>query len=110
MAQRYIVKNQNGHYWGKTKEWVDGSDRTRIAQHPYRDEASNTLFELSAKDFELRAEIIEVTLKNGKLPKLEVSQLALPSLEDADNADSADNEEANAIAQPSGETEPALEN
>ena len=70
MERNFILKNQDGHYWGRGKEWVDGSDRTRVAQYKHRDEASNTVFELSSKDFGLRAEILEVQLKDGKLPKL----------------------------------------
>ena len=87
MDRSFILKNQDGHYWGRSKEWVDGSDRSRVAQYKHRDEASNTVFELSSKDFGLRAEILEMTLKEGKLPKLSISQIALPGLE-------AENEEA----------------
>jgi hypothetical protein len=77
----FILKNQNGHYWGRSKDWVDGSDRSRVAQYRHRDEASNTVFELSSKDFGLRAEILEMTLNEGKLPKLSISQIALPGIE-----------------------------
>jgi hypothetical protein len=87
----FILKNQDGHYWGRSKEWVDGSDRSRVAQYKHRDEASNTVFELSSKDFGLRAEILEMTLKEGKLPKLSISQIALPGLEEEKEED---NEEA----------------
>ena len=87
MDRSFILKNQDGHYWGRSKEWVDGSDRSRVAQYKHRDEASNTVFELSSKDFGLRAEILEMTLKEGKLPKLSISQIPLPGLEE-------DNEEA----------------
>lgn len=82
MDRSFILKNQDGHYWGRSKEWVDGSDRSRVAQYKHRDEASNTVFELSSKDFGLRAEIMEMTLKEGKLPKLGVSQIPLPGLEE----------------------------
>ena len=78
----FILKNQDGHYWGRSKEWVDGSDRSRVAQYRHRDEASNTVFELSSKDFGLRAEILEMSIKEGKLPKLTISQIALPGLEE----------------------------
>ena len=87
MDRSFILKNQDGHYWGRSKEWVDGSDRSRVAQYKHRDEASNTVFELSSKDFGLRAEILEMTLKEGKLPKLSISQIPLRGLEE-------DNEEA----------------
>ena len=82
MDRSFILKNQDGHYWGRSKEWLDGSDRSRVAQYKHRDEASNTVFELSSKDFGLRAEILEMTLKEGKLPKLSISQIPLPGLEE----------------------------
>ena len=82
MDRSFILKNQDGHYWGRSKEWVDGSDRSRVAQYKHRDEASNTVFELSSKDFGLRAEILEMSLKEGKLPKLSISQIPLPGLEE----------------------------
>ena len=81
MDRSFILKNQNGHYWGRSKDWVDGSDRSRVAQYRHRDEASNTVFELSSKDFGLRAEILEMTLDEGKLPKLSISQIAFPGIE-----------------------------
>tara|TARA_X000000950_G_C13355532_1_gene434241 strand:+ start:279 stop:446 length:168 start_codon:yes stop_codon:yes gene_type:complete len=43
------------------------------------------VFELSSKDFGLRAEILEIDLKDGKLLKLEVSQVPLPGFEDTDD-------------------------
>lgn len=85
MKRNYILKNQEGHYWGRAKEWVDGSDRSRVAQYNYRDEASNMVFELSSKDFGLRAEILDIDLKDGKLPKLELSQVPLPGFEETDD-------------------------
>ena len=70
---------------GRSGEWVDGSDSSRVAQYNYRDEASNTVFELSSKDFGLRAETLEVRLKDGKLPKLEVSPVPLTGFDEADD-------------------------
>lgn len=94
MDRSFILKNQDGHYWGRSKEWVDGSDRSRVAQYKHRDEASNTVFELSSKDFGLRAEILETPLKEGKLPKLSISQIALPGLEEALEENGAEANEA----------------
>lgn len=90
MDHSFILKNQDGHYWGRSKEWVDGSDRSRVAQYKHRDEASNMVFELSSKDFGLRAEILKMTLKDGKIPKLTISQIALPGLEEDIEVDSAE--------------------
>ncbi len=96
MERNFIIKNQDGHYWGRGKEWIDGSDRTRVAQYKYRDEASNTVFELSSKDFGLRAELLEIQLKDGRLPKLKVSQVPLPRFDEADN-DSVEPEVENPV-------------
>ena len=82
----FILKNQDGHYWGRSKEWVDGADRSRVALYKHRDEASNTVFELSSKDFGLRADILEITLNKGKLPKLTISQIALPGLDESEES------------------------
>ena len=106
MDRSFILKNQDGHYWGRSKEWVDGSDRSRVAQYKHRDEASNTVFELSSKDFGLRAEILEMTLKEGKLPKLSISQIPLPGLEEengeaVEENDAEVNESINDDAAPS---------
>lgn len=95
MDRSFILKNQDGHYWGRSKEWVDGSDRSRVAQYRHRDEASNTVFELSSKDFGLRAEILEMTLKEGKLPKLSISQIPLPGLEEEKEEENEEGVEEN---------------
>lgn len=48
------------------------------------------VFELSSKDFGLRAEILKMTLKDGKIPKLTISQIALPALEEEIEVNSAE--------------------
>ena len=88
MDRSFILKNQDGHYWGRSKEWVDGADRSRVALYKHRDEASNTVFELSSKDFGLRADVLEMTLSKGKLPKLTISQIALPGLDESEEESS----------------------
>ena len=89
----FILKNQDGHYWGRSKAWVDGADRSRVALYKHRDEASNTVFELSSKDFGLRADILEMTLNKGKLPKLTISQIALPGLDESEESSEESSEE-----------------
>ena len=89
----FILKNQDGHYWGRSKEWVDGADRSRVALYKHRDEASNTVFELSSKDFGLRADILEMTLNKGKLPKLTISQIALPGLDESEESSEESSEQ-----------------
>jgi hypothetical protein len=82
MTDTHIICNQNGHYWGRGKRWVDGRDLSKVAHYGYRDEAVNTVFELSSKDIDLRCDIKVITLIEGKLPKLTVSMVPVPDPED----------------------------
>ncbi len=78
MAKLYFIQNQLGHYWGRGKCWVDGADASRVAAWEYYDEAINTLVELSAKDIELRGELLTVESESGRLSRLAVSDIPLP--------------------------------
>ncbi len=82
MSETHIICNQDGHYWGRGKRWVDGRDLSKVAHYGYRDEAVNTVFELSSKDIDLRCDIKIVALIEGKLPKLPVSATPLPDPDD----------------------------
>ncbi len=81
MTDTHIICNQDGHYWGRGKRWVDGRDLAKVLHYGYRDEAVNTVFELSSKDVDLRCEIQTVTLLEGKLPKLPVSDIPVPDID-----------------------------
>ncbi|MFT6275453.1 MAG: hypothetical protein ACJAZ0_001549 [Halioglobus sp.] len=78
MNEVFVIRNQLGHYWGKKKVWVDGSDNRTVVRLRHRDEAVNSLFELSSKDFELRGEIIEAQLSAKGEPEVEASDIPLP--------------------------------
>ena len=80
MNDVFVIQNQLGHFWGKKKLWVDGSDRRLLLRVKHRDEAVNTLFELSSKDIELRGEICAATLSNRGEPMVEVSDTPLPQV------------------------------
>jgi hypothetical protein len=58
-ATVFVVRDQRGCYWGKGREWVDGREPRQVARFRHRDEAVNTLFELSSKDVALRGSVIE---------------------------------------------------
>ena len=86
MSQVFVIRNQLGHYWGKAKLWVDGRDRKALLRVSHRDEAVNTLFELSAKDVELRGDIVAVDVDDKGLPLVEPSDTPLPlELEEAES-------------------------
>ena len=78
MTEVFVIRNQLGHYWGKSKEWVDGAEARAVMRAKHRDEAVNTLFELSSKDYELRGEIILAPLSERGEPVIEPSQIPLP--------------------------------
>jgi hypothetical protein len=85
MTDVFVVRNQLGHYWGKAKIWVDGSNPRSVMRSRHQDEAINTLFELSSKDISLRGEVLAVTLTERGDPIIEPSQF--PLLEEADQSD-----------------------
>ena len=81
MTDVYVIRNQHGHYWGKSKEWVSGAEPRTVLRAKHEDQAINTLFELSAKDIELRGEVVAAELSERGEPIIETSQIPLPSLE-----------------------------
>ena len=83
MSPVHIVRNQDGHYWGRGKRWVDGRESAKVLTYDFRDEAVNTVFELSSKNIELRCEVMDLSFEDNKLPKLSVSDIPLP--DDADD-------------------------
>lgn len=88
MTDVFVICNQHGHFWGKKKMWVDGSEPKTLLRVKNRDEASNTLFELSSKDFELRGEIVDAQLNPKGEPIVQVSDIPLPILlEDEETAE-----------------------
>ena len=58
MSKLFIIRNQNGQYLSKQQEWLDGNDRNVLYRTVYRDEAINTVFEVSSRDIYLRAEAL----------------------------------------------------
>lgn len=83
MEEVFVIRNQHGHYWGKSKAWVDGADPRAVLRVKHRDEGVNTLVELSAKDVELRGEVVPAELGPKGEPVLEVSGVPLPRAEPA---------------------------
>lgn len=79
MNEVYVIRNQLGHYWGKSKTWVDGRDPRAVLRVKHQDEGINSLFELSAKDVELRGEVLAAELGPKGEPVLEISDIPLPT-------------------------------
>lgn len=87
MTQVYVVRNQHGHYWGKSKAWVDGREPRSVQRLKHEDEAVNTLFELSSRDFDLRGEVLAVALSERGEPVVEPSPVPLPPAPDEHEAE-----------------------
>ena len=83
MTEVYVIRNQHRHYWGKSKAWVSGSDAKVVMRAKHEDDAVNTLFELSAKDVDLRGEVLAATLSERGEPVIEPSQIPLLSADEA---------------------------
>lgn len=84
MSGAFVIRNQQGHYWGKPGQWVTGTQSGQVALWEYHDEAINTLFEVGSKDTELRGEVISVQTTNGKPQNLEISEYPLPKSDASD--------------------------
>ncbi len=77
MTEVFVIRDQNGCYWGKSKEWHDGRDPRQLARYRHRDEAVNTLVEISARDVDLRGEILSVSLSERGEPQVAPGRLKL---------------------------------
>ncbi|PID55050.1 MAG: hypothetical protein CR978_00720 [Gammaproteobacteria bacterium] len=82
MDSLYIIVNQHGHYLGKNKAWQDGRDPRTLYRTPHEDEALNTLFEVSAKDIELRGKVMAAEVNDKGQPEVTISDIPLPQTED----------------------------
>jgi hypothetical protein len=93
MSELFVISNQLGHFWGKSKTWVDGSDARSVMRTKHRDEATNTLFELSSKDFELRGDIVAAQASPKGEPMVQVSDIPLPVVPQEDDQPEPEDEE-----------------
>ena len=85
MSGAFVIRNQLGHYWGKSGSWIKGGRAGQVACWAYRDEAVNTLFELGSQDTDLRGEVM-LTETEDQLPKnLKISELPVPKPDKGDN-------------------------
>ena len=85
MSGAFVIRNQLGHYWGKSGSWVKGERAGQVACWIYEDEAVNTLFELGSQDTDLRGEVL-LTETEDQLPKnLKISELPVLKPDKGDN-------------------------
>lgn len=76
----FVIRNQLGQFWTRAGEWVDGREPQRLLKIKHHDEAVNQLVELSARDIELRGEVLACDLDERKEPRIEASSRLTPTL------------------------------
>lgn len=82
----FVVKNQLGLYLNKQQEWVDGSDSHALYRTAHKDEAINTVFEVSSRDIYLRAEALACDCDDKGNPVVIVATAAVAAAEATDAA------------------------
>lgn len=88
-SEVFVIRNQLGQYWTRAGEWVDGREPQRLMKFKHRDEAVNQLVELSAKDIDLRGELLASTLNERGEPAVEASSELTPTLAEKAAAEKA---------------------
>ena len=78
MSGAFVIRNQLGHYWGKSGSWVKGGRVGQVACWTHRDEAVNTWFELVSQDTDLRGEVMPTETEDQLFKNLEISQHPVP--------------------------------
>ena len=79
MNKTFILQNQDKHFLGKNKDWVDGYDANGVFKTIYKDEAINQMVEISAKDYQQRVKIIACDLDDKGLPCIDIEIMSSPA-------------------------------
>jgi hypothetical protein len=87
MSSIYVIQNQHGQYLDKHREWSDGSDRRILYRSERKDDAINTVFELSSKDIELRAHYQECETDDNGHPLVTVAEPSATAEDEAEDKD-----------------------
>lgn len=82
MTSVFVVKNQLGLFLNKQQEWVVGSDNHSLYRTTHKDEAINTVFEVSSRDIYLRAEALACDTDEKGNPLVTVTAAATPAQEE----------------------------
>lgn len=72
MSKVFVVQSDQGHYFSKHGDWLSGKDASQIFFKKYKDEALNQLIDITIKDVDVRARVIEVALSEKNHPILEI--------------------------------------
>lgn len=72
MSKVFVVQSDQGHYFSKHGDWLSGKDASQIFFKKYKDQALNQLIDITIKDVDVRARVIEVELSEKNHPILEI--------------------------------------
>ena len=70
MRKVFVLKNQQGLFWNRQHAWVNGSEANGLFRADHKDEAINEVFEISARDFDQRIEVLEVDANVKGVPTI----------------------------------------
>ncbi|MDB6061479.1 MAG: hypothetical protein JWM78_1582 [Verrucomicrobiaceae bacterium] len=73
MNTAFVIKNQHGLYLTKQQEWVSATEAHSLYRTTHRDEAINTVFEVSSRDIYLRAEVVVCELDTKGNPRIDAA-------------------------------------
>ncbi len=73
MSKVFVVQSAEGHYYSKQGLWLSGKDAGLIYFGKYKDEALNQLLDITIKDINVRARVLEVDFNpQRRQPLLEI--------------------------------------
>jgi len=72
MSTVFVIQNASGHYYSKQGEWLSGKNAAAIYFGKFKDEALNQLIDITIKDVEVRAKVIDVVLNQRRQPVLDI--------------------------------------
>lgn len=68
MPTVFVLKNQQTLFWNRQGEWVSGTEASSLFRSQHKDEAINVVFEISARDYAQRVEIVAVETTEKGVP------------------------------------------
>lgn len=71
MSTVFVVRNQQGLFLNRQQAWVEGGQAAALYRTPHRDEALNTLFEVTVRDIALRAQVVACALDHHNQPRID---------------------------------------
>ena len=107
----FVIRNQLQQFWTRAGEWVDGREPQRLLKFRHRDEALNQLVELSARDIDLRGEVLRADVGERGEPVVNPSEHLTPTLAEIAAAKAAEKEAETAAEEAAAESDlgPAAE-